>query len=321
MTKSPLVTVCVVSYNAKDFITETLDSIKMQTYDNIELIISDDCSKDGTVDVCKKWLADNSERFVSSELVVSPMNTGVTANSNRGLAASHGEWWKIIGSDDILHPECIAKCVAYVSERPEVRFLFGNQITFTGAFLDKKYHREQLPFSHYFFGDRVSAQKQHSIITKLAQVGCAPTSFAETSLLREVGGFNPRFPMNEDTPLYILLTRLGYKLWHLDDYIVYRRVHEQSIMHQKEDNALIGKAMVRYIRGDWAAFIQENSNWFWKRMSAISQFLSEKILENGNDKNNFKCLFWYRISKMINPYRWYVLYARFIEKVMTYCSR
>ena len=53
----PLVSVVVITYNSAKFVIETLESVKSQTYKNIELIISDDCSTDDTVERCRLWLA------------------------------------------------------------------------------------------------------------------------------------------------------------------------------------------------------------------------------------------------------------------------
>ena len=315
--ENPLVSVNVVSYNAEKFIIETLDSIANQTYTHIELVISDDASTDKTVELCQSWLDKNGSRFIRTELITVEGNTGVTANCNRALAASHGEYWKIIGSDDLLLPDCIEKCVSYMQTNPQARFVFGKQISFVGEFSDGKFSKENLPFRAFFFRDSVLAEKQYKIITRLAQVGCAPASFAQTSLLREVGGFNPRFPMNEDTPLYIRLTSLGHKLWYIDEYLVYRRIHSNSIMHQRENpDSILGKAGLRYVTGEWAPFIQENSNWFWKRMSKFSNWMSMNIVRNGNTRKAWKCRFWLTCSKCFNPYRWYVLYARIIDKLL-----
>lgn len=317
MMDNPLVSVNVVSYNADKYIIETLDSIANQTYRNIELIISDDASTDRTVELCERWIKENEGRFSNVELITVDKNTGVTANCNRALDASHGVYWKIIGSDDLLLPDCVEKCVAYMQSNPQARFLFGKQITFTGAFSEGNHIKRELPFRAYFFRDSVSAKKQYKIITRLAQVGCAPASFAQTSLLREVGGFNPRFPMNEDTPLYIHLTSLGHKLWYNDEFLVYRRIHAESIMRQRDnENAIIGKAGLRYITGEWTPFIQENSNWFWCQMSRFSHWLYMNIVRNGNTRKSWKCRFWLRCSKTMNPYRWSVLYSRIIDRAL-----
>lgn len=56
MMKNPLVSVIVITYNSSKYVLETLNSVAAQTYDNIELIISDDCSVDNTVEICRNWL-------------------------------------------------------------------------------------------------------------------------------------------------------------------------------------------------------------------------------------------------------------------------
>ena len=111
MNNQPLVSVLVITYNSAKFVLETLESIKAQTYQNIELIISDDCSTDNIVELCQKWVEENKERFVRTQIITSDLNTGVSANGNRGRDACQGEWIKGIAGDDLLMPNCVEDCV------------------------------------------------------------------------------------------------------------------------------------------------------------------------------------------------------------------
>ena len=117
----PLVSVPVITYNSAKTVIETLDSIKAQTYQNLELIVSDDCSTDNTVEVCQKWIEENKSRFVRTEVVTVEKNTGVAGNLNRAEAACRGEWIKPIAGDDVLLPNCIQDCIDYVAEHPETK--------------------------------------------------------------------------------------------------------------------------------------------------------------------------------------------------------
>jgi len=97
-----LVSIVVITYNSSKYVLETLESCKNQTYKNIELIISDDASKDNTVKLCQNWIEKNKKRFFRTELITTIKNTGIPSNCNRGVRASKGEWVKLIAGDDVL---------------------------------------------------------------------------------------------------------------------------------------------------------------------------------------------------------------------------
>ena len=78
--KKPTVTVSVITYNSAKYVAETLESIKNQSYPNLILQISDDCSTDNTIDICKSWINKNKDRFVKTKIIVSEYNTGVNGN-------------------------------------------------------------------------------------------------------------------------------------------------------------------------------------------------------------------------------------------------
>ncbi|MBH2024900.1 MAG: glycosyltransferase, partial [Flavobacteriales bacterium] len=83
--RNPLVSVVVITYNSSKYVMETLESVKAQTYENIELIISDDGSTDHTIEMCRVWLAQNNNRFPKTKLLTVEENTGIPANCNRGV--------------------------------------------------------------------------------------------------------------------------------------------------------------------------------------------------------------------------------------------
>jgi glycosyltransferase involved in cell wall biosynthesis len=89
-----LVSVIIVTYNSSEFIIETLESVKEQSYKIIELIITDDASTDNTVLKCEQWLSENKSHFLSTKLITIDKNSGIVANRNRGLSAASGEWVK-----------------------------------------------------------------------------------------------------------------------------------------------------------------------------------------------------------------------------------
>lgn len=95
MKKAPLITVITVSYNAVSSIEDTIKSVINQSYKNIEFIIIDGQSTDGTVDIIKKY--EKQIAYWTSE----PDN-GVYDAMNKGIDKSTGEWIIFLGADDIL---------------------------------------------------------------------------------------------------------------------------------------------------------------------------------------------------------------------------
>ena len=97
-----LVSVIVVVYNSSKTVLETLESIKNQTYKNIELVITDDASSDNTIEIVTEWGEKNRNYFNNFLVLKTEKNTGVSANVARGIQASKGEYYKDIAGDDLL---------------------------------------------------------------------------------------------------------------------------------------------------------------------------------------------------------------------------
>lgn len=235
-TNRPLVSVVVITYNSSITILETLESIKAQTYDNIELIITDDCSSDKTVQVCNDWLEANKSRFVYNEIVTTEYNTGVSGNVNRGILHSHGYWIKGIAGDDMLIPTAIDEYVGFVRESPE-------DITICISDVDPFSTEGKVPLSVIKFWSKCFKYVQASyneqwrrICRELFVVG--PGSFFKRSLFDSVGGFSEEYDLGEEWPFYYKIIKAGNRLYAIDKKLVKYRVSNSSLCHSKESNGL-----------------------------------------------------------------------------------
>ncbi len=110
MVSDILVSVVVITYNSAKYVIETLESVKDQTYKNIELVVADDASTDDTLTLVKQWVDANKGRFSGYKVVESEINTGIAPNLNRGIMAATGAYIKPIAGDDLLLNNCIRKC-------------------------------------------------------------------------------------------------------------------------------------------------------------------------------------------------------------------
>ena len=113
-----LVSICIPTYNGGKFIRETLESIKSQTYKNIEVIVTDDCSKDDTLDICREY--DFVKIFLNEE------RQGLVPNWNMAVSKSTGYYIKLIGQDDVLAPESIEKQVKALEDNPNAALCIGD---------------------------------------------------------------------------------------------------------------------------------------------------------------------------------------------------
>src|ERR1044072_6119275 len=100
--KTPLVSVIIPTYNRRRWIGECLDSIKAQTYKNVETLVIDDCSTDDTVE----WLGGPPD-YSFATVHVQPKNSGASIARNTGIAMAGGELIVFIDSDDLLAPNHI----------------------------------------------------------------------------------------------------------------------------------------------------------------------------------------------------------------------
>src|SRR5215471_11278591 len=103
---NPVVTIIIPTFNGRCWIGECLDSIKAQTYKNIETLVIDDCSTDGTVE----WLQ-STPAYSFATVRVQPENGGASVARNTGIKIARGELIVFIDSDDLLAPNHVETAV------------------------------------------------------------------------------------------------------------------------------------------------------------------------------------------------------------------
>jgi glycosyltransferase involved in cell wall biosynthesis len=103
----PLVSVVITLFNREQLIAESIESVLNQTWQNLEILIVDDCSTDGSYAVAERYLRDPRVRLIRNET-----NLGDYPNRNHAASLATGEFFKFHDSDDIMYPECIRSMVS-----------------------------------------------------------------------------------------------------------------------------------------------------------------------------------------------------------------
>jgi glycosyltransferase involved in cell wall biosynthesis len=287
--KKPLVSIIVCTYNSSEYILEALESAKKQTYKNIELIISDDASKDNTVEICRQWLLKNKDRFVRIELLMVEKNTGVVRNANRSFNAARGQWIKFLPADDILLENCITSNIDFINNsNNNISFLFTRFKFLVG----NKFVTEHRRINYFNNNEKVfrkSARGQFFSLVKDLFV-CPPTVFIKTNTLHDLGGFDEEFEITDDFPLFLKATSNGIKFYLNPVVTTIYRFHESSLSEKnyKQWVYLDEKIVMKYFKLKYRIFFPLQYLDF-----KITIWNKKRVIEG---KKSYG-----KLSKLINP--------------------
>ena len=124
----PLVSIGIPSYNRAALLQRAMESVLSQDYDNIELIVSDNASTDGTQALCEEFCRrDSRVRYIRQ-----PVNRGANANFIEVSQRSRGEYYMVIGDDDWLDISYVSQCLQALIQDPELVLVCGISRWFQG---------------------------------------------------------------------------------------------------------------------------------------------------------------------------------------------
>ncbi|HFR3748977.1 TPA: glycosyltransferase family 2 protein, partial [Streptococcus suis] len=119
-----LVSIIVPVYNAEKYLIECLDSISNQSYENIEVILLNDGSTDGSKDICQRYV-ENDSRIV----LINKDNSGVSSTRNMGLYLAKGEYITFVDSDDYIESTMVEKLLRSIKENKSDFSICGHRMT------------------------------------------------------------------------------------------------------------------------------------------------------------------------------------------------
>ena len=202
-----LVSIIVPVYNVEKYICETIECVRKQTYDNWELLLVEDCSKDNTVAVLQEYLDKVQEPRV--RLIRQEQNIGAARSRNRGLKEARGRYIAYLDADDLWVPEKLEKELVFMEEKQAA-------FAFTG----------------YEFADEngIGLGKVVRVPEKLTyKEALKNTTIFTTTVMFDTEKIDKKLlemPVikSEDTALWWKVLRSGYVAYGLDENLVrYRR--------------------------------------------------------------------------------------------------
>lgn len=212
---NPLVSVAIITFNQKHFLKECLESILAQSYKNIEIVVADDCSSDGTQDMLREYNEKYPGKFT---LCLADKNQGITANSNLANDACKGDYIAWMGGDDLMLPEKISTQVAFMQKNPEVSICYHDLEVFKSQ-TNKRMHLLS------------EVAKPHSGgIDKLIRFGCfigAASAMVRNS--DDLPSFDVRLPIASDWLYWIRCLGKNGKVQYISKVLGRYRRHANNI--------------------------------------------------------------------------------------------
>lgn len=197
MNRFPKVSIITVCYNSSKTITQTIESVLGQTYNNIEYIIIDGLSTDGTQDIIKKYV-NNSVRFICER------DNGIFDAMNKGIQQATGEIIGIINSDDWYTEDAVEKVVSFFSDN-EVGLVHGRVALIYSDGSENV--MQKLPLETLWYKMSI----QH------------PSVFIRRDVYETYGIFDLQYKVSADYELMLRLYSQQVRFGFIDDVIAYFR--------------------------------------------------------------------------------------------------
>jgi glycosyltransferase involved in cell wall biosynthesis len=235
--ESPLVSVVIPSYNHKRFLQKCLDSVAAQTYKNIEVVIVDDCSADGSTSEIERLIQNVSWKLrfpQKTQFHSFAKNQGAHAALNYGITKANGDIIALLNSDDMYHPERI-KCIVDAMQNKKSEFVFS-----WVEYVDESDRTvtNSHPVAHRYFGTQklISQYPSVGFACLISNVSISTGNFAFTkALFNRVGEFtNYRYCHDWD---FLLRSILHTEPLFLEQDLYYYRFHGKNTFETLESIA------------------------------------------------------------------------------------
>ncbi|MGA7711110.1 MAG: glycosyltransferase family 2 protein [Rhizomicrobium sp.] len=204
--------IVTLSFNQAKFLEQAIRSVLDQDYDNIEFIVVDPGSTDGSRDVIERY------RDRIAKTIFEP-DHGPADGLNKGFAVATGDIYGFLNSDDVLFPGALSRVVGYFRAKPETDIVIGHEwiIDGDGCKVRKSYSDRFEPRA-FAYGGGVIAQQ---------------STFFRAELYKKTKGFDISLPVQWDTDLFLDLFQATNKTLYVDDFFGGFRIHSEAITRNR----------------------------------------------------------------------------------------
>jgi glycosyltransferase involved in cell wall biosynthesis len=208
----PKISIVTPSYNQAEFLERTILSILNQNYPNLEYIIIDGGSTDGSVEIIKKY-----EKYLT--YWVSEPDKGQADALNKGFKIATGEILTYLNSDDVFLPGILHRIALEFEKKRDIEVLYGNKLLISP--------KDEIISERRFV-------KWLPLLSKLGLFSGAgfgvhlDSSFFRKELYNKIKGFDLTLRNAMDTDMFLQMVNLGAKFHFLREYFIGFRLHKES---------------------------------------------------------------------------------------------
>ena len=228
MLKNPNFSITICCYNSEEYISETIDSIIAQTYNNWEIIIIDDGSNDKTKSIIEGYKSEGIPIVYFYQ-----ENKGLTSARNKSIELSNNDWIAIIDHDDICMHDRLEKQAKDIINNPNCNLFFGNSIHFTEK---NKFVREQFDFINPLNFDMQSRSITNMLIKHGNFIDMETVVYNKFAAL-DIGGFNNKYKYITDYDFLIKMSE-NYNFFCNADILSKYRIHKNQMTQTMESRSI-----------------------------------------------------------------------------------
>lgn len=211
----PLVSIAIITYNQKEYLRECIESCLIQDYPNIEIVIADDCSTDGTQNMLREYEARYPNKFV---LRLSQVNQGITPNSNAAHFACSGKYIAWMGGDDLMLPGKLMKQVQFMEANLNCTICYHNLDVFDS----------ETKNTLYYFNEKLKINGDISAAIKYGTFNGACSNLVRTDKTPK-HGFDLSIPVASDWLYWVETLSNGGTINYIDEVLGRYRRHTNNI--------------------------------------------------------------------------------------------
>ena len=214
---TPTVSVLIKAYNHAPYIRQTIQSVLDQSFQDFEIVVTDDGSTDDTLAIVRSF----SDPRIRVEAL--PANRGISTAMNATIARARGRYLAILNSDDWALPGRLRKQVAFLDANPDVSLVFALPRAVDEAGLPTAAFNDfGLPFTFPDFTRRTWLRQLFFHGNCL----CAPTAMIRRDAYEAVGDYDPRLTNVQDLDMWIRMLMAGHNIHVLPEPLTAFRIRD-----------------------------------------------------------------------------------------------